>query len=49
MSLWVSDIDAIELWGNASEDDLQAVIWAAYRQVLGNIHVSYGKPTIDKC
>ncbi len=39
MSLWVSNIDATELWNNASEDDLQAVIRAAYRQVLGNAHV----------
>jgi phycoerythrin-associated linker protein len=39
MSLWVSTIDATELWNNASEDDLQAVIRAAYRQVLGNAHV----------
>ncbi len=39
MALWVSDIDAIELWENASEDDLQGVIRAAYRQVLGNAHV----------
>ncbi len=39
MALWVSNIDAIELWNNASEDDLQAVIRAAYRQVLGNAHV----------
>ncbi|WP_310426641.1 phycobilisome rod-core linker polypeptide [Chamaesiphon sp. VAR_48_metabat_135_sub] len=39
MALWVSNIDATELWNNASEDDLQAVINAAYRQVLGNAHV----------
>jgi phycoerythrin-associated linker protein len=39
MALWVSKVDATELWNNASEDDLQAVINAAYRQVLGNAHV----------
>lgn len=39
MALWVSTLDATELWNNASEDDLQAVINAAYRQVLGNAHV----------
>ncbi len=39
MALWVSNVDATELWDNASEDDLQAVIRAAYRQVLGNAHV----------
>lgn len=39
MALWISDLDATELWSNASEDDLQGVIRAAYRQVLGNAHV----------
>jgi phycoerythrin-associated linker protein len=39
MALWVTTVDATELWNNASEDDLQAVIRAAYRQVLGNAHV----------
>jgi phycoerythrin-associated linker protein len=39
MALWVSNIDATELWNNASEDDLQTAIRAAYRQVLGNAHV----------
>jgi phycoerythrin-associated linker protein len=39
MALWISNVDATELWNNASEDDLQAVIRAAYRQVLGNAHV----------
>jgi phycoerythrin-associated linker protein len=39
MALWVNDIDAIELWNNTSEDDLQTAIRAAYRQVLGNAHV----------
>jgi phycoerythrin-associated linker protein len=39
MALWVSNTDATELWDNASEDDLQAVIRAAYRQVLGNAHI----------
>ena len=31
--------DAVELWVNATEDDLQVVIRAAYRQVLGNAHL----------
>lgn len=31
--------DTIELRPNATEDDLQAVIRAAYRQVLGNAHI----------
>jgi phycoerythrin-associated linker protein len=38
MSLWIES-EAIELRPNASEDDLQSVIRAAYRQVLGNAHV----------
>jgi phycoerythrin-associated linker protein len=39
MALWISNIDATELWNKASEDDLQTAIRAAYRQVLGNAHV----------
>jgi phycoerythrin-associated linker protein len=39
MALWVSNIDATELWNNSSEDDLQTAIRVAYRQVLGNAHV----------
>ena len=31
--------DAVELRANATEDDLQVVIRAAYRQVLGNPHL----------
>ncbi|PZO45150.1 MAG: photosystem I reaction center subunit XII [Pseudanabaena frigida] len=38
MSLWI-ETESIELRPNASEEDLQAVIRAAYRQVLGNAHV----------
>jgi phycoerythrin-associated linker protein len=38
MTLWI-EADAIELHHNSSEEDLQAVIRAAYRQVLGNAHV----------
>ncbi|NES77907.1 MULTISPECIES: phycobilisome rod-core linker polypeptide [Okeania] len=39
MSLWVDTIDPIELRSNATEDEIQAVIRAVYKQVLGNIHV----------
>lgn len=39
MALWIVDADPIELRANASEDDLQTVIRAVYRQVLGNAHV----------
>jgi phycoerythrin-associated linker protein len=38
MALWV-EAEAIELRRNATEADLQTVIRAAYRQVLGNAHV----------
>jgi phycoerythrin-associated linker protein len=38
MTLWI-EADATELRPNASEEDLQTVIRAAYRQVLGNAHV----------
>lgn len=38
MSLWIES-ETIELRPNASEEDLQSVIRAAYRQVLGNAHV----------
>jgi phycoerythrin-associated linker protein len=39
MALWIADVDAVELHPNATEDDLQTVIRAVYRQVLGNQHV----------
>jgi phycoerythrin-associated linker protein len=38
MALWI-ETESIELRPNASEDDLQTVIRAVYRQVLGNAHV----------
>lgn len=38
MSLWVNN-EAVELRPNASEEDLQIVIRAVYKQVLGNAHV----------
>lgn len=38
MALWV-EAESVELRPNATEDDLQSVIRAAYRQVLGNAHV----------
>jgi phycoerythrin-associated linker protein len=39
MVLWIVETDPVELRPNATDDDLQAVIRAVYRQVLGNIHV----------
>jgi phycoerythrin-associated linker protein len=39
MALWITDTDLIELRPNPTEDDLQAVIRAVYRQVLGNAHI----------
>ncbi|NER79944.1 MAG: photosystem I reaction center subunit XII [Leptolyngbya sp. SIO1D8] len=37
MTLWIEGSDIVELRPNATEEDLQAVIRAAYKQVLGNI------------
>jgi phycoerythrin-associated linker protein len=39
MALWMANTPVVELWPNASEDDLQTVIRAVYKQVLGNAHV----------
>lgn len=39
MSLWVIDADPIELRKGSTEDDLQTVIRAVYKQVLGNQHL----------
>ena len=39
MALWIADSDPIELRPEATEDDLQGVIRAVYKQVLGNAHV----------
>lgn len=39
MTLWVNDFDPVELRPNATEDDLQTVIRAVYKQVLGNQHL----------
>ncbi len=38
MTLWIES-DRIELYNNPSEEDLQIVIRAVYRQVLSNAHV----------
>jgi len=39
MSVWAVPAAAVELRNNFTEDDLQGVIAAVYRQVLGNAHV----------
>jgi phycoerythrin-associated linker protein len=39
MALWLADADPVELRSHASEADLQVVISAVYKQVLGNAHV----------
>ena len=39
MALWVTNAVPVELRPNATEDDLQTVIRAVYKQVLGNQHV----------
>lgn len=38
MALWI-EAETVKLHPNATEDDLQAVIRAVYRQVLGNAHI----------
>lgn len=38
MALWI-DTESVELRPNATEEDLQAIVRAVYRQVLGNAHV----------
>ena len=39
MALWITDDVAVELRPNTTEDDLQIVIRAVYRQILGNQHI----------
>ncbi len=39
MTLWIQDTNITELRPNATEDDLQIVIRAVYKQVLGNAHL----------
>jgi phycoerythrin-associated linker protein len=39
MALWLTEADPVELRTQATEADLQTVIRAAYRHVLGNAHV----------
>ncbi|MBE9060210.1 phycobilisome rod-core linker polypeptide [cf. Phormidesmis sp. LEGE 11477] len=39
MSIWVTSPEPVELRPNASVDDLEAVIQAVYKQVLGNHHI----------
>ncbi|MDJ0728176.1 MAG: phycobilisome rod-core linker polypeptide [Prochloraceae cyanobacterium] len=39
MSLWVVDTDPVELQPNYTEDDLQIVIKAVYKQILGNAYL----------
>lgn len=39
MALWLADADPVELRPQASEDDLQTIIRAVYKQVLGNSHI----------
>ncbi|NER33409.1 MAG: photosystem I reaction center subunit XII [Oscillatoria sp. SIO1A7] len=43
MSLWAIDSEPVELRPNASEEDLQTVIRAVYKQVLGNQHILEGQ------
>lgn len=38
MALWI-EAESVELRPNSTEDDLQSIIRAVYRQVLGNAHI----------
>ena len=40
---WVTDTDPVELRANATADDVEVVIRAVYKQVLGNQHVLDGE------
>ena len=42
MALWI-EAESVELRPDATEEDLQGVIRAVYRQVLGNAHVLEGQ------
>lgn len=42
MSLWIKDAAAAELRPAATEEELQSVIRAVYKQVLGNAHLMEG-------
>jgi len=39
MAFWVTETDPLELRPGATEEELQTVIGAVYKQVLGNEHV----------
>ncbi|MGB3511930.1 MAG: phycobilisome rod-core linker polypeptide [Microcoleaceae cyanobacterium] len=39
MSLWIEKNDPVELRSNPTEEEIQTVIKAVYKQVLGNLHV----------
>lgn len=43
MALWLESSAPVELRPNATEDDLQVVIRAVYKQVLGNQHILDGQ------
>jgi phycoerythrin-associated linker protein len=39
MSLWIAEVEPVELRAHATEEDLQTVVRSVYRQVLGNRHI----------
>lgn len=42
MALWMTDVEGLELRPNATISDIEAVIRAVYKQVLGNAHLMDG-------
>ncbi len=47
MTLWITEDSRTELRSNASEEDVQTVIRAAYRQVFGNAHIMDSERNIN--
>jgi phycoerythrin-associated linker protein len=47
MTLWIAETDPVELHPNPTVDDLDIVIRAAYRQVLGNAHIMESERLIN--
>lgn len=46
MSLWITDVKPVELRNNFSNEDLEVIIRAVYKQVLGNQHLFDGDRVI---
>ncbi|AFZ34540.1 chorismate synthase [Stanieria cyanosphaera PCC 7437] len=47
MSLWITDVKPVELRNNFSNEDLEVIIRAVYKQVLGNQHLLEGERLVS--